>query len=357
VRAAHRFIREGLRVLSKLLGSLILAPFIFTVSTPAAQANRHDFYSGKTIRLIVGYAPGGGYDFYARLVARYMGKHIPGNPAFVVENMPGAGSLASANYIYKLVKPDGLTLGHFSGSLFPLQAMGQKEISFDAARFEYVGAVAKVEIVCGFPKTGGIDSPEKWLVAKTPPRLGGTAPGTGGHDTSRLLGATIGVPMQLVLGYKSTGEMRLAIERNELNGLCTGWESFRSLWKKQIDSGEFAIILQVLAKPHADLPKVPLAINYAKTDEARQLLQLGAHDVAAIARPFVMSPGTAKGRIQIMRKAFAATMSDPGFLADAERANLDISPLTGEELAKTVHGIIKTPPALLSKLKQIIAPQ
>ena len=325
--------------------------------TPAAQANNHDFYSGKTIRLIVGYAPGGGYDFYARAVARYMGRHIPGNPAFVVENMPGAGSLASANYLYKVAKPDGFTLGHFSGSLFPLQAMGQKEISFDAARFEYIGAVAKVEIVCGFPKAGGIDSPEKWLAAKTPPRLGGTAPGTGGHDTSRLLAATIGAPMQLVLGYKSTGEMRLAIERNELNGLCTGWESFRSLWKKQIDSGEFVIILQVLAKAHPGLPKVPLAVTYAKNDESRQLLQIGAHDVAAIARPFVMTPGTPKSSVQILRRAFTATMSDPSFLADAERANLDISPLTGEELEKTVRGILKTPPALLGRLKQIITPQ
>ena len=320
-------------------------------------AGNHEFYRGKTVRLVVGYAPGGGYDFYARAVARYIGKHIPGNPAVVVDNMPGAGSLASANHLYRIAKPDGLTLGHFSGSLFPLQAMGQKEITFDAARFEHVGAVAKVEIVCGFPKAGGIDSVEKWLAAKTPPRLGGTAPGTGGHDTTRLLAATIGAPAQLVLGYKSTGDMRLAIERGELTGLCTGWESFRSLWKKQIDSGEFVIILQALAKAHPELPKVPLAVTYAKNEEARQLLQVGAHDVASIARPFVMAPGTPKDRVQIFRRAFTATMSDPGFLADAERANLDIAPLTGEELEKTVLGVLRTPPALLAKLKQIIAPQ
>jgi len=320
-------------------------------------AGNHEFYRGKTIRLVVGYAPGGGYDFYARAVARYMGKHVAGNPAFVVDNMPGAGSLASANHLYRVAKPDGMTIGHFSGSLFLLQAMGQKEISFDAARFEYVGAVAKVEIVCGFPKSGGIDSVEKWLAARTPPRLGGTAPGTGGHDTSRLLAATLGLPIQLVLGYKSTGDMRLAMERGELTGLCTGWESFRSLWRKQIESGEFVIILQALAKPHPDLPKVPLAISFAKTDEARQLLQVGAHDVASIARPFVMSPGTPKERVQALRKAFSATMSDPGFLADAERANLDIAPLSGEELEKTVLGVLKTSPELLTKLKQIIAPQ
>jgi tripartite-type tricarboxylate transporter receptor subunit TctC len=333
-------------------------PFVgWLMFTTHGFAGSDEFYRGKTIRLVVGYAPGGGYDFYARAVARYMGKHVPGNPAFVVDNMPGAGSLASANHLYRIAKPDGLTIGHFSGSLFPLQAMGQKEISFDAAKFEYVGAVAKVEIVCGFPKSGGIDSVEKWLAAKSPPRLGGTAPGTGGHDTSRLLAATLGLPMQLVLGYKSTGDMRLAIERGELTGLCTGWESFRSLWKKQIDSGEFVIILQALAKPHPDLPKVPLAVSFAKTEEARQLLQVGAHDVASIARPFIVAPGTPKDRVQVLRRAFTATMSDPGFLADAERANLDIAPLTGEELEKTVLGVLKTSPALMAKLKQIIAPQ
>lgn len=347
---------RGKKATMGLTVSVVLAA-VLTGRGSAAEPSGRDFYSGKTVRIVVGYAPGGGYDFYARTVARYMGKYVPGNPAFVVENMPGAGSLASANYLYQIAKPDGLTLGHFSGSLFPLQAMGRSEIQFDGARFEYVGAVAKVEIACGFSKASGIDSVEKWLGAKAPPRLGGTAPGTGGHDTSRLLAAAIGAPMQLVLGYKSTGEMRLAIERGELTGLCTGWESLRSLWKKQIDSGEFVIILQALPKPHGDLPGVPLAISYAKTDEARQLLEVGAHQVSAIARPFVLSPGTPKERVQILRKAFAATMSDPAFLADAERANLDIAPLTGEELEKTVRAILKTSPALMAKLKQIIAPQ
>ena len=343
--------------MGRLFGRWIFLILVFVVVAPAASATGDDFYSGKTIRVIVGYAPGGGYDFYARTLARYMGKYIPGNPALVVENMAGAGSLAAANYLYKIVKPDALTIGHFSGSLFPLQAMGKREVTFDAARFEYVGGVAKVEIACGFSKASGIDSVEKWLVQKTPPRMPATAPGTGGHDTSRILHATLGLPMQLVLGYKSTGEMRLAMERGEVHGLCNGWETFRSLWQKSLESGDMVMLLQALPKPHADLPKIPLAIDYAKTAQARQLIQLGVHDVSAIARPFVLPPGTTKDRVQVLRAAFTATMSDSGFLADAHRANLDISPLAGEELEKTVHGILKTPPALLAELKQIIAPQ
>jgi len=141
-----------------------------------------------------------------------------------------------------------------------------------------------------------------------------------------------------------------------VHGICNGWEIFRSLWKKSIASGDMILILQALPKPHADLPKVPLAIDYAKTEEARQLIQLGAHDVSAIARPFVLPPGTPNDRVQIRRKAFTATMSDPDFSPMPTRPISTISPLTGEELEKTVHGILKTPPALLAKLKQIIAP-
>jgi tripartite-type tricarboxylate transporter receptor subunit TctC len=343
------------RVIS--FGALLTFTLLCLGYPPAIYANTHEFYSGKTIRLVVGYAPGGGYDFYARTIARHMGKHIAGNPAFVVENMPGAGSLVSANHLYKIAKPDGLTIGHFNGNLFQLQAMGQKEIDFNAARFEYVGAVARVEIACGLSKASGIDSADKWLASKVAPRMGATAPGTGAYDTSRLLNSTLNFPLQLVLGYKSTGEMRVAVERGELHGVCTGWESLRSLWKNFIESGELVIVLQALPKPHIELPKVPLAINFAKTEEARQLIQIGVHDVSAASRPFMLSPGTPKDRVQLLRKAFTATMTDPSFLADAERASLDIAPLTGEELEKTVHGLLKTSPAMLAKLKQILAPQ
>ena len=327
-----------------------------TLLEKTADATTHEFYGGKAVRIVVGYAPGGGYDFYARVIARHIGKHIQGNPHFIVENMPGAGSLASANHLYKLAKADGLTIGHFNGSLFQLQAMGQKEIDFDPTKFEYVGSVARVEIACGFAKASGIDNVEKWLASKVAPRMGATAPGTGGHDVSRILNATLALPIQLVLGYKSTGDMRVAVERGELNGICTGWESLRSLWKSQIESGELVIVLQTMPKPHLDLPKVPLAINFAKTEEARELIQVGIHNVSAVARPFVLPPRTPKERVEVLRKAFTATMSDTEFRADAEKSNLDLSPLSGEELEKTVHSLFKVNPVLLGKLKQIISP-
>jgi tripartite-type tricarboxylate transporter receptor subunit TctC len=338
------------------LRSVIAALIGLVLSQTTAKGTTHEFYNGKAVRIVVGYAPGGGYDFYARVIARHMGKHIPGTPTFIVENMPGAGSLVSANYLYKLAKADGLTIGHFNGSLFQLQAMGQKEIEFDSTKFEYVGSVAKVETACGFSKASGIDSVEKWLAVKTAPRMGATAPGTGGHDVSRILNTTLGLPMQMVLGYKSTGDMRVAMERGELNGLCTGWESFKSLWKQSIDSGDLIMVLQALPQPHADLPKVPLGISFAKTAEARELIQVGIHNVTAISRPFILPPRTPKERVQLLRQAFTATMNDVEFRADAEKSNLDLSPLSGEELEKNIHALLKANPSLLAKLKQIVSP-
>ena len=338
------------------LRSVIAALIGLVLSQTTAKGTTHEFYNGKAVRIVVGYAPGGGYDFYARVIARHMGKHIPGTPTVIVENMPGAGSLVSANHLYKLAKADGLTIGHFNGSLFQLQAMGQKEIEFDSTKFEYVGSVAKVETACGFSKASGIDSVEKWLAVKTAPRMGATAPGTGGHDVSRILNTTLGLPMQMVLGYKSTGDMRVAMERGELNGLCTGWESFKSLWKQSIDSGDLIMVLQALPQPHADLPKVPLGISFAKTAEARELIQVGIHNVTAISRPFILPPRTPKERVQLLRKAFMATMNDVEFRADAEKSNLDLSPLSGEELEKNIHALLKANPSLLAKLKQIVSP-
>jgi tripartite-type tricarboxylate transporter receptor subunit TctC len=351
---AHNFAEEN--AMATQMRLLITALIGLALLENTAHGSTHEFYKGKTIRLVVGYAPGGGYDFYARVIARHMGKHIQGNPHLIVENMPGAGSLASANHLYKLAKADGLTIGHFNGSLFQLQAMGQKEIEFESTRFEYVGSVARVEIACGFAKASGIDNVEKWMASKVPPRMGATAPGTGGHDVSRILNATLGLPIQLVLGYKSTGDMRVAVERGELNGLCTGWESFKSLWKQQLESGDLIMVLQTMPKPHADLPKIPLAVNFAKTEEARELIQIGIHNVSAVARPFVLPPRTPKERVEVLRKAFTATINDAEFRADAEKSNLDLSPLSGEELEKTVHSLFKLSPVLLAKLKQIISP-
>jgi len=321
---------------------------------PRAQ---EPFFKGKTVRIVVGFSAGGGYDIYSRAIARHMGRHIPGNPAIVVENMAGAASMISANHVYKVAKPDGLTIGHFIGGLFLQQVLGRQGIEFDARKFEFLGVPIKDTYCIGLTKASGITTLESWLAAKTPVKIGGTAPGSATDDIPAVLQAALGLPLQVVSGYKGTAEIRLAADSGEVAGFSTGWESFKSTWRKSLDTGEAFIAVQAVAKPHPELPKVPLAINYAKTEEAKKLIQVGAHDPGTLARPFVLPPGTPRERVQILRKAFMDTLSDPEFLAEAKKTNLDIAPLSGEEIARTVDNLFKIEAPLVERLKKILLPK
>jgi tripartite-type tricarboxylate transporter receptor subunit TctC len=322
------------------------------------DAGRHlaaqSFYEGKTIRIIVGLAPGGGFDTYARVIARHMGKHVPGTPTLVVENMPGAGSLIAANHIYKVAKPDGLTVAKFNGPLMMGQVLGQAGIEFDARKFEFIGAAVTEDVACALSKASGVTSVDKWMASATPVKMGSVAPGTSPENTVRILKATLGLPIQVVSGYKGTAEIRLAVDGGEVAGACWSWESMRATWRNALDAGEVVPVLQVTARPFSDLPNVPLAINLAKTDEARRLIAVGVQNAAAFARPFVLPPGTPKERVQVLRRAFQDTLKDPAFLAETEKAKLTVAPVTGEELEKMVGELFTLDAALVAKLKAIL---
>jgi tripartite-type tricarboxylate transporter receptor subunit TctC len=335
-------------------GWLGLATFLIIIGATAAKA-QEPYYKGKVVKIVLGHSPGGGYDTYSRIIGRHIGKYLPGNPSVVVENMPGAGSLISANYNYNVAKPDGLTIGHFSGGLIAQQLLGQPGIQFDARKFEYLGAPAQDNYAIGLTRASGITTMEKWYAAKTPVKIGGTAPGGASVDIPKLLAATIGLPIQVISGYKGTADIRLAAENGEVAGFCTGWESFKSTWRKALDTGEAVMVLQIVPKPHPELPKVPLAISYAKTDEAKKLVELGGHHAGATARPYVLPPGTPKDRVQMVRKAFEQVLKDPELIAEAKKANLDIEPVTGEEMGSIVNGLFKLDPAIINKWKQILA--
>jgi tripartite-type tricarboxylate transporter receptor subunit TctC len=326
---------------------------LFFISNMALGAA--PFYEGKTIRIIVGYSAGGGYDTYARVISRHIGKYIPGNPTLIVENMTGAGSLISANHLYKIAKPDGLAIGHFNGGLFFNQVLEQPGIEFDARKFEFMGAAVKEEVAYAFTKASGITSIEKWMASKTPVKMGGVAPGAFAPDNViRVVKAALGLPIQLISGYKGTADIRLAAEGGELAGTSWGWDSMRATWRKSLESGDVVIVLQGVPKPFADLPNVPLAINLAKTDEARQLIEVGIHSPSVFARPFVLPPGTPKDRMQTLREALQKTLEDKEFLAETEKAKLDLGPVSGEDLEKAVGAIFKIEPAMAAKLKDIL---
>ncbi|HTN73336.1 MAG TPA: tripartite tricarboxylate transporter substrate-binding protein [Methylomirabilota bacterium] len=329
--------------------------FLFTLIYVTPSLAQEPFYKGKTVRIIVGASAGGGYDTYSRTIARHMGKHIPGNPVFVVENMPGAGFLISANYMYRVAKPDGLTIGHFIGGLFLQQLLGKPGVEFDAAKFEYIGVPTQDNYVIGISKKNtGVSTMDQWMSSKTIVKLGGVGAGSATDDIPKVLIAAIGLPAQVVSGYKGTADVRLAYDSGEVQGVCNSWESFTATWPNELKSGDLAIVLQTTAKSHPELSKVPLAISYAKTDEARELIRALVHSVGPAARPYLLPPGTPKDRLMTLRKAFMDTMKDPEFLADANKAKLDINPLDGDELEQNVKDVFKLDPKLIPRAKEIL---
>lgn len=315
---------------------------------------QESFYKGKTIRLIVGLAPGGGFDTYSRVIARHIGKHIPGNPTTVVDNMTGAAGLVAANYLYRVARPDGLIIGNFVGGLNLQQLLGLPGVEFEGAKFEYLGVPAQDNFMIGVAKTTGITSVEQWKASGTVIKIGGVAPGGGTDDIPKVLKATLGLPLQLVSGYKGTGPVRLAFNAGEVQGICNSWESFKATWRNELDKGEVVILLQASLKPHPELPNVPWAYDLAKTAEAKKMIQALAVIDGATNRPYVLPPGTPKDRVRLLRKAFMETMKDPEFIADTSKAKLDIDPLDGEDIERQVKAVFKLEPSLVKQLKEVL---
>ncbi len=333
----------------------ILSLIMALIAIGGAPAQAEDFYKGKTIRLVVGFSAGGGFDTYARALARHMSKQIPGNPSIVVENMTGAGSLIAANHVYKVAKPDGLTIGHFIGGLFLGQVLGQPGIEFDARKFEFIGAPISDHVVCAMTKASGITSIEKWFAAKSPVKMGGIAPGTSTPDNAtRILKVALGLPIQLVTGYKGTADVRLAAESGEIAGGCWGWDSVSVTWRKALDTGDAVVILQTNRRTHPDLANVPQAIKFAKTEEARKMIEVGIHGDSDIVRTYTLPPGTPKDRVQLLRKAFDATLKDGEFLADAKKSRLNVEPIPVDDIERDIAGLFKLDPALITKLKDVL---
>ena len=321
----------------------------------AAVSTADDFYRGKVIRIIVGFSAGGGFDTFARTVARYMGKYIPGNPSIIVDNMPGAGSLIAANHIYRVAKPDGVTIGAFNGNQILGQLVGAQGIQFDARKIEWIGAPGYNHDLCVLGQKTGITSAEQWFASKTTLKLAGSAPGATTDDVAKVLKEAIGLPMRLITGYKGTADMRVAVESGEVDGLCGfSWVSVRATWRRAVESGQAVIVLQSAPKAHADLPKVPLSMSFAKSAEARQLIDAGVHQPSSMTYSYSLPPNTPKDRVQILRKAFMQAVKDPELLSDANRANLEIAPASGEEIAHAIENMFKTPAAVVAKLKEVL---
>jgi tripartite-type tricarboxylate transporter receptor subunit TctC len=321
-----------------------------------ASARAQDFFKDRTLTFIVGYSPGGTYDQYTRLIARHINKYISGNPTRIVENMPGAGGIIAANHLYNRVKPDGLTIGAWASPLIVQQIMGNDAIKFDGRKVGWVGVPGPYDTACHFNSQSGIKTIDDWFAAKRPVKIGSIGPGTSLSDIPKLLKAALHLPIEMVEGYKGGAEARLAVESGEVDGLCASWQATKVTWRSQMEAGKIHVVLQATLKSHPDLKRVPLAISYAKTEEAKTLLRV-ADNVHAYQFPYSVPPGAPPDRLQILQQAFVKTLRDRDLLAEAKKADLEIQPVDGPTTAKIFNSLYDLDPALIAKLKEILVPK
>ena len=336
------------------LFKFLLAIGFLVITTASAKAQ--EFYKGKTITIIVGTAPGGGFDTYSRMLGRHLGRYIPGNPSTVVQNMPGAGQLIAANHLYNRAQPDGLTIGHFSGSVIFRHVLGDQSALFDGRKFGWVGTPAPERHTCVLTEKTGIKTLEEWLAAKRPMKLGSLGPGNSTSAWPHLLRAVLGVPTNVIEGFKGTSDVRLAAEAGEIDGACWGWDSIKVTWAKGVESGFVRPVVQATIEPLPDLPNVAVAIQHAKTKEGQDLLRLGAQAYGPASIAYSVPPGLPKDRLITLQNGFMATMKDPEFLGEARKANLIVNPIDGQAITKIVAELYAADPKLRSKFRDITEP-
>jgi tripartite-type tricarboxylate transporter receptor subunit TctC len=329
---------------------------VMTMAVSLGAAHAQEFYKDKMITFIVGYSPGGIYDQYTRLIARHITKYIPGQPNTIVENMTGAGGIIAANHLYNRAKPDGLTVAAWASPLILQQIMGNDATKFDARKVGWVGIPGPYDTACHFNRESGIKTVDDWFVSKRPVKISSIGPGTGLSDVPKLLKAALGLPLEVVEGYKGGAEARVAVENGEVDGLCASWQATKISWRSQMDSGKIQVVLQATLKSHPDLKDVPLANDYAKTDEARILLKV-ADNVHVYQFPYSVAPGTPPERLQILQQAFIKTLRDPELVAEAKKAQLEVNAIDGPTTAKTFAGLYELSPALIAKLKELLIPK
>jgi tripartite-type tricarboxylate transporter receptor subunit TctC len=329
------------------LGVLVAAGVTLQGVTTARAADPiADFYSGKNLQLAIGYAPGGGYDIYARALARHMARHIPGNPSITVQNMPGAGSIKAANYLYNIAPKDGTVFGGFSRGAFLDPLLGRGDgVQYVAAKYGWLGSISNEVGVCAFRTESGIAT---WRDMQTKSYvIGSTGAGADSDVFPIVLRKMFGLPMKVVTGYRSAADVVLAINRKEVDGRC-GWSwSSMMAWNKDLyQSKAITVVLQLASQKLAELPDTPSIMEVARDADQQAALKL-ILSRQMMARPYVAPPGLPPERLKALRQAFDATMADPDFLADAQRQDLEVRPVSGREADALINEIYASPPAVV----------
>ena len=311
-----------------------------------------DFYRGKSLDLYIGYSAGGGYDVYARALARHMGRFIPGNPTIVPKNMPGAGSLVLANWLYNVAPKDGTAFGMIGRGTGFDPLLGSTKAQFDATKFSWLGSMNDEVSVCVAWHTTGINTLEQ--VKQRELTVGGSGPAADTDQFPKVLNATIGTKFKIVTGYPGGNDVDLAMERGEVMGRCGwSWSSVIATHQSWLDDKKINVLVQLSLKKHPDLPNVPLVMDFAKTDQQAQIFKL-VFARQPMGRPFLAPPAVPADRVAALRKAFMETLRDREFRAESEKMKLEINPVSGDEVQKIVQDVYRTPKPVAAAVAEML---
>jgi len=332
----------------------LLAAFLALAVVISARADEvADFYRGRSVTLFIGYSAGGGYDAYGRVLARHLGKHIPGGPSVVVQNMPGAGSLRCANFLYNLAPRDGTAIGHFSRGLAMEPLIGTSPTQFDARRFGWLGSGTDEVSIFVTWHSSAVKSWDDALIK--PFTVAGEGSGSDPDVFSAVLKNAFGARLKLVSGYPGSAEVALAIERGEVDGRVSwSWSSLKLLKPDWVAGQRVNFIVQLALNKSQELAQAPLILDFADTERKRQILRL-VLSRQPMARPFAAPPGLPQDRLRALRKAFDATMADPEFLAEAKHRGLEVNPVSGSEIDRLVDELYSTPPDIVAETRRMIS--
>lgn len=311
--------------------------------------------AGKSIRIIVGYSPGGGFDTLTRVIARHLPKHLPGAPNIIVSNMTGAGGAVAFNYVYSRGTPDGLTWVSSDGALVLSKILGLPGPDFDVEKFPWVGVGQTDHQACMVMTRTGITTTEQFLRSPTPMRLASTVPGDSPHIRPVIAAEAVGANFKIIQGYPGTADMRLAMQSGDADAACWGWESMKVTAADMMQRKEAIPILQIGLERHPDLPNVPNILDLPMSNDAKTMLRLVAAP-GAIAKLFALSPGTPQSVLNVLRKGFANALKDRELLADAEKSKMKISYVSPEQVAKLIKEMNSTAPELKQRVAKAARP-
>ena len=328
--------------------ALLVAAASVLVATPAFAQSPEEFYKGKSIDMVIGYPPAGSNDVYARLVARHIGKHIPGNPNVVPKNMPGAGSFIALAHVYNIAAKDGLTIGVGAPTAALDEKLGTQGVRFKTAEMNWIGRVDSLVNMVFLWHT----SPVKTFAdaQKTESKLSGTGVGSTVSVYPLVTNNVLGTKFKLIMGYKGSADAQLAVERGEVEGHSTSWTAVKVGHPDWYPTKKINIVVQYALKRHPELPEVPTVVDLARNDEERAILS-AVMNATEVGTAFMTTPGAPADRLAALRRAFDAMTKDPEFIADANKLKLTLGPITGEELQKLVGDVSAITPALLEKVK------